>query len=205
MKLEDTMFYFIAGHGRGWAFSSSDLLERFSRQEIDNTLSDLAAKSKIRRVSRGIYDYPKYSELLKKYLSPDIWQVAHAYARKSNWRIEVSGESALNMLGLSTQVVGRYVYLSDGPSRSYEILGSVVLEFKKSNLKNIGFKYEETSLIVQALKSLGKERITDEILSKIRERTDEKMRSKILKDAKTATSWIYDGIKQICKKEPTDA
>ncbi len=205
MKLEDRLFYFIAGHGRGWAFSSSDLMEKFSRQEIDNTLSDLAAKSKIRRVSRGIYDYPKYSELLQKHLSPDIEQVAYAYARKFNWRIEVSGESALNILGLSTQVVGRYVYLSDGASRSYQILESVVLEFKKSNLKNIGFKHKETSLMVQALKSLGKERITSDILSAMRAQIDEKMRGKILKDAKTATSWIYEGVKQICKKEPSDA
>ena len=56
-------------------------------------------------MARGIYDYPKYSELLKKQLSPDIEQVSRAYARKFNWKIEVSGESALNILGLSTQVV----------------------------------------------------------------------------------------------------
>lgn len=60
MKLYNIVFYFISGHGRGWAFSSTDLIKKFERQQIDNVLSDLVKDKKIRRVSRGIYDYPKY-------------------------------------------------------------------------------------------------------------------------------------------------
>lgn len=204
MKLSDKVFYFIVGHGRGWAFSSSDLVHKFTRQEIDNTLSDLTKKGKIRRVARGMYDYTKYSELLKIELSPDIEQVANAYARKFNWKIEVSGEAALNILGLSTQIVGKYTYLSNGPNKDYVILENVVLEFKKSALKNIGFKYKESSLIVQALRSLGKEYITDAVITKIRSQIDESMFDKILKDTKTSTDWIYETIKQICQKESAD-
>ena len=63
MKLYEKVFYFISGHGRGWAFSSRDLMEKFTRQEADSTLSDLNKKGRIRRVARGIYDYPKYSKL----------------------------------------------------------------------------------------------------------------------------------------------
>jgi hypothetical protein len=202
-SLVDTAFYFIAGHGRGWAFSSSDLLEKFSRSQADNLLSELVKQGKIRRVTRGIYDYHKYSELLQQTLSPDIDQVARAFARKFNWRIEVSGDSALNMLGLSTQVVAKYVYLSDGPNRSYNIMGTT-LEFKKSSLKNIGFKYKESSLIVQALKTLGQENITKSTIQKIRKQINEKMCEKILKDTRTATSWIYEIIKEICTKEAHD-
>jgi len=199
-KLLYTAFYFIAGHGRGWAFSSSDLLEKFSRSQADNLLSELVKQGKIRRVVRGIYDYPKYSELLKKNLSPDIDQVARAFARKFNWRIEVSGDSALNMLGLSTQIVAKYIYLSDGANRTYDIMGTT-LEFKKSSLKNIGFKHKESSLIVQALKTLGQEHVTSDTIKKIRGQIDEKMYNKILKDTKTSTSWIYETIKDICQKE----
>lgn len=193
-------FYFISGHGRGWAFSANDLLKKFSRQQADNILSDLVKEGKIRRVCRGIYDYPKYSEFLKQDLSPDIDQVARAFARKFNWRIEILGDTALNMLGLSTQVVAKYVYLSDGPSRTYDILGTT-LEFKKSSLKNIGFKYKESSLIVQALKTLGKERITDDVMESIRKRIEPKMYSKILKDTQSSTVWIYEAIKQICREK----
>ncbi|NLN00256.1 MAG: hypothetical protein GX170_09620 [Campylobacteraceae bacterium] len=199
MKLYDSVFYFISGHGRGWAFSSNDLIKKFERQQIDNVLSDLVKAKKIRRVSRGIYDYPKYSELLQKELSPDIEQVARAIGRKFNWRIEVSGESALNILNLSTQIQAKYIYLSDGPNKSYKLFNDVVIEFKKSVLKDIGFKYKESSLIVQALKSLGKEHITDEIIEKIKEQIEPKMVEKILKDTQSTTVWVYEIIKQICK------
>jgi len=201
LKLHEKVFHFISGHGRGWAFSSNDLAHKFTRQEIDNTLSDLTKKGKIRRVARGIYNYPKYSDFLQKELSPDIEQVARAYARKFNWSIEVSGDTALNVLGLSTQVVGNYIYLSNGANKSYTLSDGRTIEFKKSALKNIGFKYKESSLLVQALKTLGKEHITDEVIAKIAEQIDEKMYDKILKDTKTATSWIYETIKQICQKE----
>ena len=199
MKLYEKVFYFISGHGRGWAFSSNDLIKKFDRQQIDSTLSDLVKEKKIRRVSRGIYDYPKYSELLQKELSPDVEQVARAIARKFNWRIEVSGESALNILNLSTQIEAKYIYLSDGPNKSYKLFNDVEIEFKKSVLKDIGFRYKESSLIVQALKSLGKEHITEEIIEKIKEQIEFKMYERILKDTQSTTVWVYEIIKQICK------
>jgi hypothetical protein len=199
LKLYNIVFYFISGHGRGWAFSSTDLIKKFERQQIDNVLSDLVKDKKIRRVSRGIYDYPKYSDFLKKELNPDIEQIARAYARKFNWRIAVSGDSALNILNLSTQIQAKYIYLSDGPNKSYKLFNEVEIEFKKSVLKDIGFKYKESSLIVQALKSLGKEHITNEVINKIKEQIEPKMYEKILKDTQTTTVWVYEIIKQICK------
>ena len=199
MKLYKKVFYFISGHGRGWAFSANDLMKKFTRQEADSTLSDLVKKGKIRRVCRGIYDYPKYSDFLKQELSPDIDQVARSFARKFNWRIEISGDSALNLLGLSTQIVGKHIYLSDGENRSYNINGTT-LEFKKTVLKNIGFKHKESSLIVQALKALGKNHITLKVIDKIRNQIEPKMYNKILKDTQSSTIWIYETIKQICRE-----
>ncbi|MDO9207630.1 MAG: DUF6088 family protein [Sulfuricurvum sp.] len=199
-NIVDDGFFFIAGHGRGWSFSSRDLMQKFNRQQADNLLSDLCAQGKIRRIAHGMYDYPKYSEFLGKELSPDIDQVARAYARKFNWRIEISGDSALNYFGLSTQVPGTYIYLSDGASKSYDIMGTT-LKFKKSQLKNIGFKHSESSLIVQALNALGKEHITDSVIKKIREQIDPKKYEKILKDTQSSTVWIYESIKVICQKE----
>ncbi|WP_325147995.1 DUF6088 family protein [Francisella hispaniensis] len=200
MKLYESMFYYIAGHGRGWSFSPRDLLHKYTRQEIDSTLIELVKKNKIRRIARGLYDYPRYSELLKQNLSPDIEKVAQAIARKFNWDIEVSGDTALNLLGLSTQVVGKYIYLTNGDNRSYKILDNITIEFKKSALKNIGFKHRESILLVQALKSLGKEHIDDEIIFKLQNTIDKSMCDKILKDTKTATNWIYEIIKKVCVK-----
>lgn len=198
--LIESCFYFIAGHGRGWAFSSSDLATRYSRQQADDLLSQLTRANRIRRLSRGLYDYPGWSELLQKELSPDMDQVANAYARKFNWRIEVSGETALNLLGLSTQVPANYLYLSDGPSRSYEVMGQMLV-FRKSKLKNIGFKYRESTLLVQALMALGKDNITADVIRKIRFAIKPDHYHKILKDTSRSTGWVYETIKQICRGE----
>ncbi len=125
----------VYGNGRGYAFSSNDFIDKLSINNIDKALSSLTKKEQIRRVARGIYDYPKYSDLLKTKLSPDIEQVARAYARKFNWKIEVSGDTSLNILGLSTQVVGKYTYLSNGPNKLYKLNNGTTIEFKKSSLK----------------------------------------------------------------------
>jgi hypothetical protein len=187
----------IYGHGMGWAFSPSDFVKDFSRDQIENALSRLCREGKIRRVCRGIYDYPKFSELLQQDLSPDFDQVAQAFARKFNWRIQPAGDAALNLLGLSTQVPGRLVYLSDGPNRQYD-LGNYTLEFKKSALKDVGFKYRESGLLVQALKALGKERLDESVITALRKRLDETACKRVLKDTVTATGWVYEAIKLIC-------
>jgi hypothetical protein len=199
-NLIESCYYFISGHGRGWAFSSSDLLSRFSRQQADSLLSELVKQGKIRRVARGMYDYPAYSELLKKELSPDMDQVANAYAHKFNWRIAVSGETALYMLGLSTQVPASYVYLSDGPGRRYEVMGQA-LEFRKAKLKDIGFKHRDSTLLVQALKALGKEHITPEVIARIRAQLDPAHDERILRDTRSSTGWVYEAIGQICRSD----
>ena len=77
--------------------------------------------------------------------------------------------------------------------------GNLNVPEKLPALKNIGFKYKESSLIVQALKSLGKEHITNEIINKIKEQLEPKMYEKILNDTQTTTVWVYEIIKQICK------
>lgn len=198
-SIEKKILSKIYGYGKGYSFSSSDFIDDFPKDNIDKALSLLCKKGKIRRVARGIYEYPRYSDMLRQNLSPDIEQVARAYARKFNWKIEVSGESALNILGLSSQVEGKYIYLSNGENKTYKLQNNTILTFKKSALKNIGFKYKESSLIVQALKTLGKQNITDEVIKKIQDKIDKKMYKKILKDTKTATFWIYEAIKRICK------
>lgn len=195
--IEDKIVSRIYGRGRGWVFSASDFSSEFGRSTIDWVLSSLATSGTIRRVCRGIYDYPKFSELLQQQLSPDFDQVAQAFARKFNWRIQPSGDAALNLLGISLQVPGRPVYLSDGPNRQYEI-ANYTLEFKKSALKDIGFKHRESGLVVQALKALGKERVDDAVIAAIRKQLDVAACKRVLKDTVTATGWVYETIKRIC-------
>ncbi|MCF7946787.1 MAG: DUF6088 family protein [Spirochaetia bacterium] len=188
----------IYSRGRGWAFTKIDFIPPFSDVEVRKALSDLSKKGTIRRVSHGIYHYPRYSEILQQYLSPDIEQVAYAYARKFNWRIQPSGNTALNYLGLSTQVSAHYLYVSDGPSRTYKI-GSQSLEFKHMAIKETGLELRESRLLVQALRSLGKDHISPDIMKKISDQIGDVPSGKILKDVQKVSVWIYKAIEEILK------
>ena len=194
--IENKISYRIRGNGSGWAFSPKDFLDLGGRPTVDSALHRLTQRGEVRRVVRGIYDYPRFSKLLDQHLSPDVDQVARAIARKFGWRIQPSGAIAANLLGLSTQVPAREAYLSDGPDRSYKI-GNTTLAFEHTALKEAGFKLRESGLIVQALKSLGPERVTSEVISKIRAWLPEALRTKVLTDTRTATGWVYTAIQQI--------
>jgi len=198
--IEHSIINRIYGHGKGWAFSPGDFTDLGSRTAIDSSLYRLEKQAIIRRVIRGIYDYPRFSDLLQQTVPPDIDQVAQALARKFAWRIQPDGATAQNLLGLSTQVPARVVYLSDGPNRSYGI-GRTKLAFEHTALKEAVFKLSESRLVVQALKAFGEPHVTPNLIAEIRQKFDPALRKKILQDTKTATGWVYAAIQQIAKEE----
>lgn len=198
-SIENKVVSKIYGKGRGWAFSQKDLSALGSRDSINISLHRLVKKGTIRRVMRGIYDYPIHSELLNEFLSPNMDQVAQAISRKFGWRIQPSGQAAQNIIGLSTQVPARYLYLSDGPDRTYQV-NNIELVFQNTALKEIGFKLRESELIVQAIKSLGNERINPKAIKILRAWLPPELREKVLKETSVVTDWVLQAIKQICRK-----
>ena len=192
----------VFGNGKGWAFSTNDFFDLGGRSTIASALHRLEKRGKIRPLIRGLYEFPKFSKLLGRELSPSLDQVARALARKFGWRIQSSGAMAANLLSLSTQVPARVTYLSDGPDRSYRI-GNHTLIFKHTAMKEAGFKLRESGLVVQALKYLGQKHITPEVIAKLRRAYPQKLRTKILMDTKTATGWVYAVIQQIAAGEPS--
>ena len=199
-SIEQKILSRIYGNGRGWAFSQVDFADLGPRPTIDSTLHRRERAGVIRRVIRGIYDYPRHSQALRGQVSPDINQAAHALARKFAWRIQPDGATAQNLLGLSTQVPARAVYLSDGPDRSYTV-GKTSLTFEHTALKEAGFKLPESRLIVQALKAYGENRITPKIIAQVRRKFAPALRQRILLDTKTATGWVYAAIQEIAKED----
>jgi len=199
-SIENKIYKRIIGKGGLWAFSDKDFWDIGSRGASRIALVRLVDKGKIRRIMRGLYDYPKFSDFLKQQLSPDLNQAAQALARKFSWRIQPSGNTALNLLGLSSQVPAKLIYFSDGPDREYKV-GKRSLIFKKTALKHAGFKYSESGLIVQALESLTQDRFSMQIAQKIRSQFDNALLKRILLDTHSVKGWIYDCIREICLGE----
>ena len=186
----------IYGHGRGWAFSPKDFGDLIRPEDA---LRGLVESGTIRRVIRGIYDYPRYSELLQQPMSPDIHHVALALARKFGWDIVPDGASALNLIGVSTQVPGQYVYLTDGPKRSYRI-GNTELQFKHAALKDMKFRHDESGIIVHALKTLGEARLTNEVIQQIRNWLPVEKRSKVRQETSRVTGWVNHAIQRVTEE-----
>jgi len=209
--LEKSMLSRIYSRGRGWVFSKKDFGTLGEAGSVDRTLSRMAKRGVVRRVMRGLYDYPAYSKLLKKDLSPDTDQVAQALARKFGWQIQISGNAALNVMGLSTQVPTQYRYLSDGPSKTYQI-DKVAIEFKKTRFTQLGLKYKQSEILVQAIQALGERLLSDDEKQKITHYLvatsgmkdalesgplNEVWVNRIVKDTQYVTSWISRNIRQL--------
>lgn len=190
----------IYGRGRGWAFTPNDFIKDFKRWEISDSLEDLTNECRIRRILRGLYDYPLYSEILKKNVAPDIEQVANALARKFSWRIQPTGDTALNYLNLSTQVMGNYIYLSDGPSKKYDICGQI-LEFKRTTFKEASLQNKTAALVVQAIKAIGENKITLEFKNKLKNKFSKEEWQKIKEDGSKAPLWVYNIISEIAAED----
>lgn len=179
-------------------FSANDFLDIASNVTVRGTLNRLANENKIKRMINGFYYKANYNELLDDYEAVSIHELALAIARKYNWNIAPYNSTALNLLGLSTQVPSHYKYISSGRYKEYNI-GDTILEFKKVSPGEIANMSIKTATVIQAIKSLGKDNITDDVILKIRRNLSIKEKEDLLRDAKSTSSWIYEVIRKICE------
>ena len=182
----------------GSVFVATDFADIAENVKIGVCLSRLEEEKTLLRIMRGVYYKPEYSTLLGEYIAPAPDAVAHAIARNFGWTIVPCGDTALNLLGLSTQVPAVWSYVSDGAYKEYSF-DSTTIKFKRTTNKEISKLSPKTALVIQAIKALGKEHVTDEIIEKIRSETSAGERTTMLKEAQYATAWIYGIIKVICR------
>ena len=182
----------------GTVFVAVDFVDVSDKTNINAYLARLVDEGLVRRVMRGVYYKPQFSEFLNEVTVPSVDKVAHAIARNFGWTIVPSGDAALNYLGLSTQVPATYVYVSAGAYKEYSY-GNTTIEFKKTTNKEVSKLSYKTALVVQALKSLGKDNIDDIVISRLRTLLTDSEKETMLDEAKATTAWIYEFIKSICR------
>ena len=182
----------------GTVFVNTDFVDIANQETIRKNLNRLVQAGVLKRVLNGVYEKPKYSKLLNEYIAVSPDAVAKALARSYHWTIAPCGNASLNLLGLSTQVPAVYSYVSDGPYKIYE-LGSTKIEFKHRTNKEISGLSYTTSLVVQALKTLGKSNISSDVIQILGNNLSKENKQACLKEAKETTSWIYNTIQNICR------
>ena len=163
----------------GTVYVAVDFVDISDKTNINAYLARLAEEGLIRRVIRGVYYKAEYNEMLGEYVAPTVDDVA------------------LNILGLSTQVPATYVYVSDGNYKEY-IFHNITIQFKRTTNREVSKLSYKTALVIQALKALGKDRIDNSVITRLQGILTAEEKAIMLFEAKTATAWIYDYIKDIC-------
>ena len=173
---------------RGSVLFPSNFDEIGNVEAVKKSLLRLENKKFLVRLAHGIYLYPKQDKLLGV-LYPTIEEIAMAIAERDKARIIPTGTTALNKLGLSTQIPMNIVFLTDGAPRSI-VVGKRTIKFKRTSPKNLAIKGEITSLIIQALKEIGKDNVTSEQLEIITKHLKNVKQEIIEHDSKLAPVWI---------------
>ena len=179
---------------KGTVLFVDDFLDYGNPESVKKALLRLKEKRILVRLAHGIYLFPKIDKELGV-LFPSTEEIAKAIARRDKARIVLTGVQALNKLGLSNQVPMKVVYLTDGATRTVKV-GRRTISFKKTSPKNLLTQGEISSLVIQALKTIGQKNINDEIINKIHLILKNEQQENIIKDAKLAPAWIYQILKQ---------
>lgn len=188
MSIEDQAFKKIKDNKRGKIFFPASFSKLGSEDAIHQALKRLTEKGILLRIAHGIYLYPKTDPELGT-LYPPIDEIAKAIAKRDKARIIPTGVQALNLLGLSTQVPMKVVYLTDGAQRNISI-GKQSIKFKKTSPRNLAAKGEISGLIIQALREIGKDNASADQLRIINEFLQKEDPANVRYDAGLAPAWI---------------
>ena len=173
--------------GRGCVFTPSDFLDMAGRSAVDQALSRLAKRGQLRRLARGLYDFPKVHPKLGP-LSPAPDDVAQALARETGSQVQIAGARAAHALGLSTQVPAKSTYLTDGPSRRV-VLGKHVVDLRHASPKHLIAPGSPAGTVVQALRHVGPVRAADVTQVAVR-RLSAKDKKTLASTAAQAPAWM---------------
>jgi hypothetical protein len=185
----------IRSKGRGAVHVPTDFLDLGSRTAVDQAVSRLTNAGTIRRIARGVYDFPKQHPRLGP-LSPALDRVAAAIARSTGSRIQIAGAQAANAVGVSTQVPARLIYLTDGPTRTIRV-GNRTINFRHAAPRKLAAAGTMAGTVVQALRYLGQSGVTPAVVQKIRGALREDERAALSRNVTSVPAWVRPALNDI--------
>ena len=182
--------------GRGYVFSGTEFFDIGGPAAVRQALSRLARAETIRRIATGLYLYPAVNEKLGGELPPSVDTAAQAIARRTDSKIVAFGALAANLLGLSTQVPAKRVYLTDGPSRSISIV-SCSLSFRHASPRRMAAKGKISAMVFEAFRYLKRDNVTDAIVERLRRTLPAEAKTELRRDLLHASVWMRPLVKRI--------
>ena len=185
----------IYGKKRGWVFTPMHFLDLGSRMAVDQALGRLMKSGAIRRLARGLYDYPaKHPDF--GILPPNYDRIAQALVGRDNLKIQPSGAYAANLLGLTEQVPAKIVFFTDGPNRKVQV-GKRTIILKRTTPRNMATAGRISGLVIQALRYLKQSNIDSTTIMKLKRRLSDNDKKTLMSDIRYAPAWIGDIFRKI--------
>ena len=185
----------IYGKKRGWVFTKSHFLDLGNSKTVAKVLERLANSGEIRRLARGLYDYPEKHPVLGD-LPANYERIAQALAGKGSLKIQPSGAYTANLLGLTEQVPARIVFLTDGSNRTVQINKQQIV-LKRTTPKNMATAGRVSGLVIQALRHLGQDHVDDNIIRMLKKRLSGCDKRQLMNDICYAPVWIGNIFRQL--------
>jgi hypothetical protein len=189
----------VYGTGRGSIFTPKHFADLGTRKAIGRALARLVQKQMLQPIARGVYYYPKSHPSLGT-LAPNPDAIAKAVAGKSGTRLQPTGAHAANLLGLSTQVPAKIVYLTDDRTGTIRV-GKMTIQLRHTTPRNMATAGRASGLVIQALKHLGKQHVNAAVINQLRQSLGVKDKKRLLKDARYAPAWIADHMRAIAQSD----
>ncbi|SRR5258708_25174420 len=194
-SVENKVFRRIRGTVKGAVFSPRTFLDLGSRRAVDLALHRLVKAGKVRRLTRGLYDYPQQHPMFGS-VFPSPEAVAKALAGKDAVRFQPSGAYAANLLGLSDQVPAKIVFLTEGRGKRVKI-GRQEIVLKRTSPRNMATAGRLSGLIIQALRFLGRTHVDDRLVARLKRKLTLADARALPKDVAYAPAWIGDIMRKV--------
>ena len=188
--IADKIMKRVSAHGRGrWVCSPTDFLDLGSREAVDQALSRLVKAGKLRRIGHGLYDMPRFSDVLNRPAPVDIEAVISALERRDGVRTMPDGLVAANQLGLTTAIPAKVSYVTDGSPRTLKIDGTTI-HFRHASPRVMQWAGKPAAPVVQALRWLGREAAADaRVVSTLRRRLPDKVKRDLKRNISDLPGW----------------
>ena len=185
----------IYGHKGGWVFTPTHFVDLGNRTAVAAALKRHKQSGLIRQLARGLYDYPIDHPTFGR-IPPAADAVARALASRHAVRLQPTGAYAVNILGLSTQVPTRVVFLTDGVSRRVKF-GQQEIVLKGTVTRNMATSGRKSGTIIQALKHIGRQNVNKKTLDIIQRQLTPQDQTQLRKDLRYAPDWIADILRKL--------
>lgn len=170
---------------------TEDFREFGSSEAIKSAMHRFVKRGVLKRLAKGIYVKPGYSDLLKMETMPPLEALAQAIAKRDHARIAPTGAMAMYKLGLTTQIPLKVAYLTDGSARKINI-GKTEITFKRVTPKKLVFKGELSSLAIQALSEIGRTNLDQDLEKRVITQLKKEKYEDLKHDIRLAPQWIAE-------------